>query len=194
MYAGGARGNGQGVAGLGPEYVPGGGHELGEHDRRGRGRPRLEVLARRGEGALQRPREREAREAVLERLQPAAVSAARDGARLRRQQRLGGAQHQPQREHAIPCGTAPRGGEQLDELLLARGGRADHATSRCKAPATSAGAMSPRQRWWPIGQRAVRSEEHTSELQSQSNLVCRLLLEKKKKIQLIKRKIRMSSS
>src|SRR2546430_5268594 len=29
--------------------------------------------------------------------------------------------------------------------------------------------------------RAARSEEHTSELQSQSNLVCRLLLEKKKK-------------
>src|SRR2546427_4645266 len=30
---------------------------------------------------------------------------------------------------------------------------------------------------WP----GERSEEHTSELQSQSNLVCRLLLEKKKK-------------
>src|SRR5256886_9622144 len=30
------------------------------------------------------------------------------------------------------------------------------------------------------GRRANRSEEHTSELQSQSNLVCRLLLEKKK--------------
>src|SRR6266567_7039429 len=29
--------------------------------------------------------------------------------------------------------------------------------------------------------RCWRSEEHTSELQSQSNLVCRLLLEKKKK-------------
>src|SRR2546430_3064293 len=29
--------------------------------------------------------------------------------------------------------------------------------------------------------RTYRSEEHTSELQSQSNLVCRLLLEKKKK-------------
>src|SRR2546427_2149306 len=29
--------------------------------------------------------------------------------------------------------------------------------------------------------KSVRSEEHTSELQSQSNLVCRLLLEKKKK-------------
>src|SRR2546427_6513862 len=34
----------------------------------------------------------------------------------------------------------------------------------------------------PPGQAGVhRSEEHTSELQSQSNLVCRLLLEKKKK-------------
>src|SRR2546427_6244552 len=32
-------------------------------------------------------------------------------------------------------------------------------------------------------QHAWRSEEHTSELQSQSNLVCRLLLEKKKKKQ-----------
>src|SRR2546430_12698296 len=30
-------------------------------------------------------------------------------------------------------------------------------------------------------ERQRRSEEHTSELQSQSNLVCRLLLEKKKK-------------
>src|SRR2546430_7557597 len=30
--------------------------------------------------------------------------------------------------------------------------------------------------WWA----SARSEEHTSELQSQSNLVCRLLLEKKK--------------
>src|SRR5579859_7882233 len=32
---------------------------------------------------------------------------------------------------------------------------------------------------------ADRSEEHTSELQSQSNLVCRLLLEKKKKKEII---------
>src|SRR2546430_9381196 len=50
--------------------------------------------------------------------------------------------------------------------------------------------------WYPWGEEAgtaeespagttvpprTRSEEHTSELQSQSNLVCRLLLEKKKK-------------
>src|SRR2546430_3633472 len=33
--------------------------------------------------------------------------------------------------------------------------------------------------------REERSEEHTSELQSQSNLVCRLLLEKKKQAQLL---------
>src|SRR5256886_11229243 len=33
-----------------------------------------------------------------------------------------------------------------------------------------------------IGLLMTRSEEHTSELQSQSNLVCRLLLEKKKHI------------
>src|SRR2546430_15600916 len=33
----------------------------------------------------------------------------------------------------------------------------------------------------PGRDRPGRSEEHTSELQSQSNLVCRLLLEKKKK-------------
>src|SRR2546427_9455608 len=38
-------------------------------------------------------------------------------------------------------------------------------------------------RLWPAADFLVglRSEEHTSELQSQSNLVCRLLLEKKKK-------------
>src|SRR2546430_8819763 len=35
----------------------------------------------------------------------------------------------------------------------------------------------------------MRSEEHTSELQSQSNLVCRLLLEKKKRHPLVLRKL-----
>src|SRR2546427_3967711 len=35
-----------------------------------------------------------------------------------------------------------------------------------------------------------RSEEHTSELQSQSNLVCRLLLEKKKILQLVELRTR----
>src|SRR5688572_32445235 len=38
-----------------------------------------------------------------------------------------------------------------------------------------------------------RSEEHTSELQSQSNLVCRLLLEKKKKKQKKTKKIKKNN-
>src|SRR2546430_4943703 len=38
-----------------------------------------------------------------------------------------------------------------------------------------------------------RSEEHTSELQSQSNLVCRLLLEKKKQINRIDTRTRFTS-
>src|SRR5207302_3595592 len=38
-------------------------------------------------------------------------------------------------------------------------------------------------RWGSAGDRiSARSEEHTSELQSRENLVCRLLLEKKKRI------------
>src|SRR5688572_31482083 len=40
-----------------------------------------------------------------------------------------------------------------------------------------------------VGEHLVRSEEHTSELQSQSNLVCRLLLEKKK----LERKLLLAS-
>src|SRR5690606_41545754 len=42
----------------------------------------------------------------------------------------------------------------------------------------------PNSVWWMAGAFAIpvilRSEEHTSELQSRENLVCRLLLEKKK--------------
>src|SRR2546430_12707433 len=38
---------------------------------------------------------------------------------------------------------------------------------------------------WGFAFLILRSEEHTSELQSQSNLVCRLLLEKKKNITLL---------
>src|SRR3712207_7719040 len=37
----------------------------------------------------------------------------------------------------------------------------------------------------PADERPARSEEHTSELQSRQYLVCRLLLEKKKKINII---------
>src|SRR5690606_41616839 len=43
------------------------------------------------------------------------------------------------------------------------------------APGAAAGSRGACGRWPPI----TRSEEHTSELQSRENLVCRLLLEKK---------------
>src|SRR2546430_6859479 len=56
----------------------------------------------------------------------------------------------------------------LHDALPISSGRA-----RCRRAATRNASASP-----TISR---RSEEHTSELQSQSNLVCRLLLEKKKK-------------
>src|SRR2546430_11995620 len=58
-------------------------------------------------------------------------------------------------------------------------GRMDVLRERAKLPEVVASQIPPIT-WFSVrGQ--VRSEEHTSELQSQSNLVCRLLLEKKKK-------------
>src|SRR2546427_7915726 len=47
--------------------------------------------------------------------------------------------------------------------------------------AAAAEPQAPRAVRRPPHELEERSEEHTSELQSQSNLVCRLLLEKKKK-------------
>src|SRR5256886_4567729 len=49
------------------------------------------------------------------------------------------------------------------------------------APSAGAAQTTLQLRWELVGDSVARSEEHTSELQSQSNLVCRLLLEKKKK-------------
>src|SRR2546430_10152490 len=52
--------------------------------------------------------------------------------------------------------------------------RADAPAAQVSTPARWARTTSP------ATLQTLRSEEHTSELQSQSNLVCRLLLEKKK--------------
>src|SRR2546427_3306026 len=63
-----------------------------------------------------------------------------------------------------------QGGEnQAGDLPDSFAAQAQQALSNLKLALQAAGAD-------------MRSEEHTSELQSQSNLVCRLLLEKKKKI------------
>ena len=54
MYARGPCGNGDDLARLGSEHVAGGGDELGEHERRSRGRRGLEVVP----GGRERPPER----------------------------------------------------------------------------------------------------------------------------------------
>src|SRR5256886_3281777 len=54
--------------------------------------------------------------------------------------------------------------------------------------AKKAVAIAVRNRW-----RRSRSEEHTSELQSQSNLVCRLLLEKKNTMMIIVHSLRTTT-
>src|SRR5205807_9488633 len=53
--------------------------------------------------------------------------------------------------------------------------------SACRSPPHSVSALPALISAAGVSKRCERSEEHTSELQSPCNLVCRLLLEKKKK-------------
>src|SRR2546430_6675893 len=55
------------------------------------------------------------------------------------------------------------------------------STSETRLARLTARGLPKRRSSPPLQIRRPRSEEHTSELQSQSNLVCRLLLEKKKR-------------
>src|SRR5437762_10082954 len=68
---------------------------------------------------------------------------------------------------SAPPGRAPAGGE----------GSRGRGTSKCRGRRSTTSPGPPGSRWC----RRSRSEEHTSELQSPMYLVCRLLLEKKKK-------------
>src|SRR5256885_566707 len=85
---------------------------------------------------------------------------------------------------ALPISSAardrPREREAADRAQAAtHPNRARRAAPDCRAihrAAADAGSGSP----LPTRSRPSRSEEHTSELQSPCNLVCRLLLEKKK--------------
>src|SRR5207302_5817989 len=64
------------------------------------------------------------------------------------------------------------------------GGQGRRGERACDAAGRRAGttlAHFRRSSRWPASALRGRSEEHTSELQSRENLVCRLLLEKKKK-------------
>src|SRR5258706_9917445 len=94
-----------------------------------------------------------------------------------------------------PCGTrpirrSPRGQRPLSRTILVLAAVSSTKTSRAgsnvpcsriqcrRARATSARSCSAARRLF-FESNLVRSEEHTSELQSLTNLVCRLLLEKK---------------
>src|SRR5688572_31601788 len=70
------------------------------------------------------------------------------------------------------------GGASAQQLITFRFGQKVSGRSGI-APARR--GMSRTSFFQTVGSALRRSEEHTSELQSQSNLVCRLLLEKKKK-------------
>src|SRR5688572_31161961 len=89
----------------------------------------------------------------------------------------------PPRSTLFPYTTLFRsraGGELRGPGAGGRGAPGGSARRRLRAaelPLSRAGAGSERH----VLRKRDRSEEHTSELQSQSNLVCRLLLEKKKK-------------
>src|SRR2546426_3847110 len=76
----------------------------------------------------------------------------------------------PPRSTLFPYTTLFRSLDQLAQPRRALRDLRDHHADR----------RGPRVRDGGWGQRDLRSEEHTSELQSPCNLVCRLLLEKKK--------------
>src|SRR2546430_13586415 len=98
----------------------------------------------------------------------------------------------PPRSTLFPYTTlfrSPTGQEAIgheDPAMTARATWRDDAACRHADPDLffPIGATGPALRQISVAKRICRacprSEEHTSELQSQSNLVCRLLLEKKK--------------
>src|SRR5690349_24115295 len=80
----------------------------------------------------------------------------------------------------------PRGDERVARLRLGSGKRrSKNETGRSRSRCTF--GIRPGQ---PAGARGPRSEEHTSELQSRRELVCRLLLATKKKKTITEHKMR----
>src|SRR5690606_39582748 len=74
----------------------------------------------------------------------------------------------------------PGGRASTGHAAGGRGGRMGELQGRC---ARHRRQTLCRARQAGAALRLLRSEEHTSELQSRENLVCRLLLEKKKKVE-----------
>src|SRR2546426_10057675 len=78
---------------------------------------------------------------------------------------------------ALPISQGPRGAAAARRVRVR-----DHRASEDRAERGAHPLATPALRLPPHRPACDRSEEHTSELQSPCNLVCRLLLEKKKKI------------
>src|SRR5690348_17402775 len=94
----------------------------------------------------------------------------------------------PPRSTLFPYTTLFRsGGDRAGAHAGRPGGPADPRGLAIRQEAAAEGTWSAGQ---PGGRSAggARSEEHTSELQSPVHLVCRLLLEKKKKIEITSRR------
>src|SRR5688572_31827027 len=91
--------------------------------------------------------------------------------------------HRPPRSTLFPYTTLFRSYLKIQAGRLSRS--SDQSTTTAADSSQNSGTsrkMRPIQNSTSEPRRSSdRSEEHTSELQSQSNLVCRLLLEKKKK-------------
>src|SRR5947209_9479024 len=85
----------------------------------------------------------------------------------------------PPRSTLFPYTTLFRSEEIVQTMFLTRLKIGTAAVLALVLLAAGAGVLASRLS--TDGPRAVRSEEHTSELQSRQYLVCRLLLEKKKK-------------
>src|SRR5690349_22137183 len=93
----------------------------------------------------------------------------------------------PPRSTLFPYTTLFRSPSQSRKSAHPRGRRNNGTSNRAARPAPAFGGRTGGSRlertWSHSGWHRARSEEHTSELQSRRDLVCRLLLEKKKKKQ-----------
>src|SRR2546427_7938019 len=86
----------------------------------------------------------------------------------------------PPRSTLFPYTTLFRSDAEQEEGRPGGEQHVERAGPAGRQPGQACGE-NPDDREQPERENGARSEEHTSELQSQSNLVCRLLLEKKKK-------------
>src|SRR5438034_4764257 len=89
-------------------------------------------------------------------------------------------------DHGVHVEPAPKGRERRDELVERQQRERRELVERQQRELAELQAQQEKERR-ELVERQQRSEEHTSELQSHSDLVCRLLLEKKKQKERIRR-------